>query len=129
MIHSLIIERFLFFFSIDDDEDNEDYVNFIVIDEFYEKFGSAVSFYKSPELLNTFQDTNICGLYVKTRHQVMHIKKQHVIGVGADGVELFKHDRLCWLQVRSAAFFPLGFFLLSYAPGFSFITRMTKSRK
>nr|XP_040054849.1 piRNA biogenesis protein EXD1 isoform X2 [Gasterosteus aculeatus aculeatus] len=57
----------------DDDEDNEDYVNFIVIDEFYEKFGSAV----------------------------MHIKKQHVIGVGADGVELFKHDRLCWLQIAT----------------------------
>lgn len=30
----------------------------------------------------------------------MHIKKQHVIGVGADGVEVFQHGRLCWLQVR-----------------------------
>lgn len=38
--------------------------------------------------------------------QVMHIKKQHVIGVGADGVEVFKNGRLCWLQVRSLFFCP-----------------------
>lgn len=31
--------------------------------------------------------------------KVMHIKKQHVIGVGAEGVETFKNGRLCWLQV------------------------------
>uniref|UniRef100_A0A7N9AQ72 3'-5' exonuclease domain-containing protein n=1 Tax=Mastacembelus armatus TaxID=205130 RepID=A0A7N9AQ72_9TELE len=31
--------------------------------------------------------------------KVMHIKKQHVIGVGAEGVELFNHGRLCWLQI------------------------------
>jgi len=34
----------------------------------------------------------------------MHIKKQNVISVGADGVEVFKNGRLCWLQVRSSAF-------------------------
>ncbi|XP_059209347.1 piRNA biogenesis protein EXD1 [Centropristis striata] len=56
-----------------DDEDEEEYINFVVIDEFHEKFGSAV----------------------------MHIKKQHVIGVGADGVEVFKHGRLCWLQIAT----------------------------
>ncbi|XP_054470387.1 piRNA biogenesis protein EXD1 [Anoplopoma fimbria] len=55
------------------DEDEEEYVNFVVIDEFHEKFGSAV----------------------------MHIKKQHVIGVGADGVEAYKHGRLCWLQIAT----------------------------
>ncbi|XP_075964748.1 piRNA biogenesis protein EXD1 [Anarhichas minor] len=55
------------------DEDEEDFVNFVVIDEFHEKFWPAV----------------------------MHIKKQHVIGVGADGVEVFKHGRLCWLQIAT----------------------------
>ncbi|KAM6968622.1 piRNA biogenesis protein EXD1 [Tautogolabrus adspersus] len=56
-----------------DDEDEEEYINFEVIDEFHEKFGPAV----------------------------MHIKKQHVIGVGADGVEVFQHGRLCWLQIST----------------------------
>ncbi|TDG98760.1 hypothetical protein EPR50_G00203620 [Perca flavescens] len=59
--------------TFDDDEDEEEYINFVVIDEFHEKFVSAV----------------------------MHIKKQHVIGVGADGVEVFKHGRLCWLQIAT----------------------------
>ncbi|TKS86500.1 piRNA biogenesis protein EXD1 [Collichthys lucidus] len=57
----------------DDDEDEEVYINFVVIDEFHEKFGPAV----------------------------MHIKNQHVIGVGADGVELFQNGRLCWLQIAT----------------------------
>ncbi|XP_031135083.1 piRNA biogenesis protein EXD1 isoform X2 [Sander lucioperca] len=56
-----------------EDDDEEEYINFVVIDEFHEKFASAV----------------------------MHIKKQHVIGVGADGVEVFKHGRLCWLQIAT----------------------------
>ncbi|XP_070698500.1 piRNA biogenesis protein EXD1 [Pempheris klunzingeri] len=56
-----------------DDEDEEEYINFVVIDEFHEKFGPAV----------------------------MHIKKQRVIGVAADGVEVFKHSRLCWLQIST----------------------------
>ncbi|XP_034713435.1 piRNA biogenesis protein EXD1 isoform X2 [Etheostoma cragini] len=55
------------------DKDDEEYINFVVIDEFQEMFGSAV----------------------------MHIKKQHVIGVGTDGVEVFKHGRLCWLQIAT----------------------------
>ncbi|XP_047467358.1 piRNA biogenesis protein EXD1 [Mugil cephalus] len=55
------------------DEDEEEYINFEVIDEFHEKFGPAV----------------------------MHIKKQHVIGVGAEGVEIFKNGRLCWLQIAT----------------------------
>ncbi|KAK9533568.1 hypothetical protein VZT92_008678 [Zoarces viviparus] len=59
--------------TLDGDEDEEDFVNFVVIDEFHEKFWPAV----------------------------MHIKKQHVIGVGADGVEVFKHGRLCWLQIAT----------------------------
>lgn len=33
--------------------------------------------------------------------EVMHIKSQCVIGVGADGLRMFEHGRLCWLQVRS----------------------------
>uniref|UniRef100_UPI0037E706BF piRNA biogenesis protein EXD1 n=1 Tax=Semicossyphus pulcher TaxID=241346 RepID=UPI0037E706BF len=59
--------------TFDDDEDKEEYINFVVIDEFHEKFGPAV----------------------------MHIKKQHVIGVGADGVEVYQHGRLCWLQIST----------------------------
>ncbi|XP_051248366.1 piRNA biogenesis protein EXD1 isoform X2 [Dicentrarchus labrax] len=59
--------------TLDHEEDDEEYINFVVIDEFHEKFGPAV----------------------------MHIKKQHVIGVGADGVEVFKHGRLCWLQIAT----------------------------
>uniref|UniRef100_A0A3Q3W0K2 3'-5' exonuclease domain-containing protein n=1 Tax=Mola mola TaxID=94237 RepID=A0A3Q3W0K2_MOLML len=38
----------------------------------------------------------LCDFFIL---EVMHIKKQHVIGVGADGVEAFKHGRLCWLQI------------------------------
>ncbi|KAM3594077.1 uncharacterized protein V6R79_001849 [Siganus canaliculatus] len=56
-----------------DDENDEEYINFEVIDEFHEKFGPAI----------------------------MHLKKQHVIGVGADGVEVFQHGRLCWLQIAT----------------------------
>lgn len=33
-----------------------------------------------------------------------HIKRQHAIGVGADGVVLFKNGRLCWLQVTFIIF-------------------------
>lgn len=58
--------------GLDDDKD-EEHINFLVIDEFHDKFGSAV----------------------------MHIKKQHVIGVGADGVEIYRHGRLCWLQIAT----------------------------
>ncbi|KAG7237269.1 hypothetical protein INR49_032602, partial [Caranx melampygus] len=54
------------------DEDDE-YINFIVIDEFHEKFGPAV----------------------------MHIKKLSVIGVGTEGVDSFQHGRLCWLKIAT----------------------------
>lgn len=57
----------------DNEEDDEEYINFVVIDEFHDKFGPAV----------------------------MYIKKQQVIGVGADGVEIYKHGRLCWLQIAT----------------------------
>ncbi|CAL1575052.1 unnamed protein product [Knipowitschia caucasica] len=57
----------------DDDEEEGEFINFIVIDEFHEKFGSAI----------------------------MHIKKQQVVGVGVDGVEIYKHGRLCWLQIST----------------------------
>ncbi|XP_008287985.1 piRNA biogenesis protein EXD1 [Stegastes partitus] len=56
-----------------DDEDEDEFIDFVVIDEFHEKFGPAV----------------------------MHIKKQHVIGVAAEGVEVFKSGRLCWLQIAT----------------------------
>ncbi|KAG7510958.1 piRNA biogenesis EXD1 [Solea senegalensis] len=59
--------------TIDHDEGEEECIDFIVIDEFHEKFAPAV----------------------------IHIKKQHVIGVGANGVEVFKHGRLCWLQIAT----------------------------
>nr|XP_043903613.1 delta-like protein 4 isoform X1 [Solea senegalensis] len=64
--------RGLCFFA-DHDEGEEECIDFIVIDEFHEKFAPAV----------------------------IHIKKQHVIGVGANGVEVFKHGRLCWLQIAT----------------------------
>ncbi|GLD62490.1 piRNA biogenesis protein EXD1 [Lates japonicus] len=46
--------------------DEEEYINFVVIDEFHEKFGPAV----------------------------MHIKKQPVIGVGVDGVEIATKNKV-----------------------------------
>ncbi|XP_054652353.1 piRNA biogenesis protein EXD1 isoform X2 [Dunckerocampus dactyliophorus] len=58
--------------SVYHDED-EECINFEVIDEFHDKFGSAV----------------------------MNIKKQHVVGVGADGVAMYNHGRLCWLQIAT----------------------------
>ncbi|TWW72195.1 piRNA biogenesis protein EXD1 [Takifugu flavidus] len=57
----------------DNIEEEEDRVHFVVIDEFQEKFGAAV----------------------------MHIKSQCVIGVGADGLKMFEHGRLCWLQIST----------------------------
>ncbi|XP_069008950.1 piRNA biogenesis protein EXD1 [Embiotoca jacksoni] len=53
--------------------DEEEYINFVVIDEFHEKFGPAL----------------------------MHIKKQRVIGVGAEGVEVYNSGRLSWLQIAT----------------------------
>ncbi|KAL7844052.1 hypothetical protein SRHO_G00225910 [Serrasalmus rhombeus] len=55
------------------DDEDEEHVNYVVVDEFHEKFGPAV----------------------------MHIKKQQVIGIGADGVGVFQHERLCWLQIAT----------------------------
>ncbi|XP_053701065.1 piRNA biogenesis protein EXD1 isoform X1 [Synchiropus splendidus] len=46
---------------------------FVIIDEFLEKFGPAV----------------------------MDVNNQSMIGVGANGVELHKHGRLCWLQIAT----------------------------
>lgn len=47
----------------------------------------------------------------------MHIKSQRVIGVGADGLKMFEHGRLCWLQVRSHDHLvPLKSFISSLAP-------------
>ncbi|KAL6469772.1 hypothetical protein MHYP_G00208910 [Metynnis hypsauchen] len=55
------------------EDEDEEHVNYVVIDEFHEKFGPAV----------------------------MHIKKQQVVGIGADGVGVFQHERLCWLQIAT----------------------------
>ncbi|XP_068195436.1 piRNA biogenesis protein EXD1 [Antennarius striatus] len=51
----------------------EENVNFVVIDNFQDNFGPAL----------------------------MDIQKQQVIGVGADGVGVFNHGRLCWLQMST----------------------------
>nr|XP_020469556.1 piRNA biogenesis protein EXD1 isoform X2 [Monopterus albus] len=56
-----------------DDDDKEEHIKFVVINEFHEKFGPAV----------------------------LEIQKQHVIGVGAEGVEAFKQGRMCWLQIAT----------------------------
>ncbi len=112
-------------FFTDDDEDDEEYVNFVVIDEFHEKFGPAVSCFKVsfivPYVTYTLTSCNfhhadlLCAdsinggdllllVRVVSILKVMHLKKQHVIGLGADGVEIFKNGRLCWLQVRRSEF-------------------------
>ncbi|XP_060938987.1 piRNA biogenesis protein EXD1 [Limanda limanda] len=59
--------------SLEDQVEEEEFTNFIVIDEFHAKFGPAV----------------------------MDIKKQHVISVGADGLEVLQSGRLCWLQIAT----------------------------
>ncbi|XP_064183392.1 piRNA biogenesis protein EXD1 [Anguilla rostrata] len=59
--------------KLDGDDDDGEYVDFVVIDEFFEKFGPAV----------------------------MDIRKQRVVGIGADGVGVSQHERLCWLQIAS----------------------------
>ncbi|XP_061156844.1 piRNA biogenesis protein EXD1 [Syngnathus typhle] len=64
-------QPFKTFYHADDDDD--EYVKFEVINAFHEKFGPAI----------------------------MQIKKQHVVGVGADGVDMYKHGRLCWLQIAT----------------------------
>ncbi|XP_053290864.1 piRNA biogenesis protein EXD1 [Pleuronectes platessa] len=58
---------------MDRDEEEEEHINFVVIDELHEKFGPAV----------------------------MHIKKQNVISVGSDGLEVLQNGRLCWLQIAT----------------------------
>ncbi|RVE57132.1 hypothetical protein OJAV_G00213150 [Oryzias javanicus] len=60
-------------FNQDEDEEEVDSISFAVIDEFHGKFGPAVS----------------------------HIKRQSVIGVGAEGVDSSKNGRLCWLQIAT----------------------------
>ncbi|KAG7466382.1 hypothetical protein MATL_G00164140 [Megalops atlanticus] len=61
--------------KLDDDSDESEYIDFVVIDEFHEKFGPAV----------------------------MQIRKQQVVGIGSDGVGVFQHERLCWLQIATKA--------------------------
>nr|XP_048709101.1 piRNA biogenesis protein EXD1 isoform X4 [Caretta caretta] len=53
------------------EEEEEENMEYIVIDQFQQKFGPAM----------------------------LHIKKQCVFGVAAEGVNLCRHGRLCWLQV------------------------------
>ncbi|XP_058848162.1 piRNA biogenesis protein EXD1-like [Acipenser ruthenus] len=56
--------------SMDDEEEN---VDFVVIDQFQEKFGPAI----------------------------IHIQNQRVIGVGVDGVGFSQHERVCWMQIST----------------------------
>ncbi|XP_068608172.1 piRNA biogenesis protein EXD1 [Brachionichthys hirsutus] len=58
---------------LNDADDEKEKIKFVVVDNFHENFGPAV----------------------------MDIKRQHAIGVGADGVDAFKHGRLCWLQIAT----------------------------
>nr|XP_056707856.1 piRNA biogenesis protein EXD1 [Euleptes europaea] len=55
------------------DEDTEEAIEYIVIDQFQRKFGSAM----------------------------MHIKKQNVCAIAAEGVNLCRHGKLSWLQVAT----------------------------
>ncbi|XP_074853116.1 piRNA biogenesis protein EXD1 isoform X5 [Carettochelys insculpta] len=54
-------------------EEEEENMEYIVIDQFQQKFGPAM----------------------------LHIKKQSVFSVAAEGVNLCRHGRLCWLQVAT----------------------------
>ncbi|MGH0138122.1 UNVERIFIED_CONTAM: hypothetical protein FKN15_016503 [Acipenser sinensis] len=56
--------------SMDDEEEN---VDFVVIDQFQEKFVPAI----------------------------IHIQNQRVIGVGVDGVGISQHERVCWMQIST----------------------------
>lgn len=58
---------------LNDNEIEESHVNIVVIDELREKLGPAM----------------------------MHIWKQQVIEIGADGVGAFQHERVCWLQIAT----------------------------
>ncbi|XP_015284989.1 PREDICTED: exonuclease 3'-5' domain-containing protein 1 [Gekko japonicus] len=55
------------------DDDTEEAIEYIVIDQFQRKFGSAM----------------------------MHIKKQNVCAIAAEGVNLCRHGKLSWLQVAT----------------------------
>ncbi|XP_050810783.1 piRNA biogenesis protein EXD1 isoform X4 [Gopherus flavomarginatus] len=55
------------------EEEEEENMKYIVIDQFQQKFGPAM----------------------------LHIKKQSVLGMAAEGVNLCRHGRLCWLQVAT----------------------------
>lgn len=55
------------------EDEEEQFVNYVVVDEFHEQFGPAV----------------------------MHIRKQQVIGLGLDGIGALQNERLCWLQVAT----------------------------
>ncbi|XP_043373429.1 piRNA biogenesis protein EXD1 isoform X3 [Dermochelys coriacea] len=59
-------------YTLAEDEEEEN-MEYIVIDQFQQKFGPAM----------------------------LHIKKQSVFGVAAEGVNLCRHGRLCWLQVAT----------------------------
>lgn len=57
----ITIERIPFFFA-DGDEDEEEYINFVVIDEFHEKFGPAASWtplYAPDKHLSASQQINV----------------------------------------------------------------------
>uniref|UniRef100_H3AD14 Exonuclease 3'-5' domain containing 1 n=1 Tax=Latimeria chalumnae TaxID=7897 RepID=H3AD14_LATCH len=56
--------------SVSEEEDNVDY---IVIDEFQHNFGFAM----------------------------LHIKKQNVVGVAVEGVNICRHGKLCWIQIAT----------------------------
>nr|XP_023657959.1 piRNA biogenesis protein EXD1 [Paramormyrops kingsleyae] len=59
--------------KLGEDEADSEYVDFVVVDEFYEKFSPAV----------------------------MNIRKRQVIGIAADALGAFPHARLCWLQIST----------------------------
>ncbi|XP_048340152.1 piRNA biogenesis protein EXD1 isoform X2 [Sphaerodactylus townsendi] len=61
------------FRSTNSDTETEEATEYIVIDQFQRKFGSAI----------------------------MHIKKQKVCGISAEGVNLCRHGKLSWLQVAT----------------------------
>ncbi|XP_053141783.1 piRNA biogenesis protein EXD1 isoform X2 [Hemicordylus capensis] len=66
----LSLENIKYTFS---DRDKEEDIQYVVIDQFQKKFGSAM----------------------------LHIKKQNVCSIAAEGVSLCRHGKLSWLQVAT----------------------------
>lgn len=95
----------------------------MVVDKFHENFVPAVSPVYDLVFIGSSEVSKLLMYFIPIS-KVMHIKRQHAIGVGVDGVGLFKHGRLCWLQVG-----PLNSAYLTFSPLFITSLHMYNLRK